>query len=135
MADQMWTLVMFDLPVKTKRQRRSATQYRNMLLDLGFSQVQLSVYSKYLTNATGFRAIVPHLRSVPPAGAVRVLRLTDEQWSSTIRYYGAEQLQNANHPEQLLLIINDQKTTDSDACWHRTQANDDGNDLGPDGLW
>ena len=71
---------MFDLPVKTKQQRREATQYRKLLLDLGFSQVQLSVYSKYLVNASGVRGILPWLKGrVPPRGEVRVLRLTDEQ--------------------------------------------------------
>ena len=32
-SDGMWCLVMFDLPVKTRRQRREATEFRNMLLD------------------------------------------------------------------------------------------------------
>lgn len=32
----MWCLVMFDLPVKTKRQRHAATVFRNMLLDMGY---------------------------------------------------------------------------------------------------
>ena len=36
----MWCLVMFDLPVKTKRQRHAATVFRNMLLDMGYGMVQ-----------------------------------------------------------------------------------------------
>lgn len=105
MGDRMWALVMFDLPTKTKVQRRHATQYRNQLLDLGFSQVQLSVYSKLLVNASGIRAMLPILRNVPPNGEVRILRLTDQQWASTWRYYGDRQIENHQQPEQLLLII------------------------------
>lgn len=41
--DPMWCLVMFDLPVETKKQRREATRFRNDLLDWGFCMVQLSV--------------------------------------------------------------------------------------------
>ena len=43
----MWCLVMFDLPVKTKRQRHAATVFRNMLLDMGYGMVQYSVYVRY----------------------------------------------------------------------------------------
>ncbi len=106
MADPVWVLLMFDLPVKTKAQRRRATQYRKMLLDLGFSQVQYSVYSKYLVNASGLRGLIPWLREgVPANGEVRVLRLTDEQWASTYRYYGPEQIPVEGRPEQLGLFF------------------------------
>lgn len=104
----MWALVMFDLPVKTKIQRRRATQYRNRLLDLGFSQVQYSVYAKLLINASGLRRLLPSLKEVPPDGAVRILRLTDQQWSSTWRYYGPEEIPNHDEPEQLLLITTEE---------------------------
>lgn len=101
----MWLLLMFDLPVRTKRQRREATRYRNNLLDLGFSQVQLSVYCKYLLNATGVRTLLPTLRlNIPEGGAVRIVRLTDTQWSSAYRYYGDRQIPNQRVPQQLLLI-------------------------------
>lgn len=101
----MWLLVMFDLPTKTKRQRREATRYRNGLLDLGFSQVQLSVYCKYLINASGVRAILQPLRlNIPDYGAVRILRLTDEQWAHAYRYYGKRELPNQPPYEQLVLL-------------------------------
>jgi len=32
----MWVLLMFDLPVVTKDQRKEATKFRLYLLDLGF---------------------------------------------------------------------------------------------------
>ena len=42
----MWLMVFFDLPVKTKEQRRSATQFRNFLLNDGYMMLQYSVYSR-----------------------------------------------------------------------------------------
>lgn len=108
MADPVWLLVMFDLPVLTKTQRREATRYRKMLLDLGFSMVQLSVYSKYMVNSTGVRSLLPQVKGgIPPNGEVRMLRLTDEQWASTYRFYGPKQLMMESVPEQLGLVFDE----------------------------
>lgn len=43
----MWVMVIFDLPVQTKAQRRAATKFRNFLLDEGFSMSQFSVYMRF----------------------------------------------------------------------------------------
>lgn len=108
MADPVWLLVMFDLPVKTKHQRKMATDYRKMLLDAGFSAVQLSVYAKYMLNSSGLRSMISPLKSnVPRAGEVRVLRLTDTQWSEMYRWYGAQELAPESSPSQLLLFDGD----------------------------
>lgn len=108
MADPVWLLLMFDMPVKTAEQRRLANRYRHLLLDYGFAQVQLSVYSKYLVNASGVRALLPRLRAgIPPDGAVRIVRLTDEQWASTYRYHGQAEIPNARKPDQLALFRNE----------------------------
>ena len=42
----MRILVFFDLPVKTKKQRREATRFRNFLLNDGYHMVQFSVYAR-----------------------------------------------------------------------------------------
>jgi CRISPR-associated protein Cas2 len=87
MAEPVWLLVMFDLPVTTKTQRRMATQYRNMLLDFGFSQVQFSIYSKYFVNATGVRRILSPLKSfIPEEGEVRADRCTNGEKTISISF-------------------------------------------------
>lgn len=103
--DAMWCLVMFDLPVETKRQRREATRFRNNLLDWGFSMVQFSVYVKYWPlggqdHAT-LRAIKNHL---PSGGRVHVLGLTDRQWASGLHFVRAEQQDDGKAPEQLTIF-------------------------------
>ena len=102
MADPVWLMVMFDLPVKTKSERKLANRYRHVLLDLGFDRMQLSVYAKdYLNgNATGsdlFRLQV----EVPPGGAIRIMRFTDAQWAGSIRHLGPEVQQMEEKPEAL----------------------------------
>ncbi|KAB1656983.1 CRISPR-associated endonuclease Cas2 [Pseudoclavibacter sp. CFCC 11306] len=105
MADPVWLLLMFDLPVVTKSQRREATQYRKMLLDFGFDQVQLSVYCKYVINASGLRSIVrPIKHQIPLEGQVRVLQLTDTQWASQYRFWGPASQDPEKRPEALELF-------------------------------
>jgi CRISPR-associated protein Cas2 len=43
----MWLLVMFDLPVGSKSERRSATKFRNWLLDQGYEMSQFSIYVRF----------------------------------------------------------------------------------------
>ena len=103
--DPMWCLVMFDLPVETKRQRREATRFRNDLLDWGFCMVQFSVYVKYWPTGgqdhATLRAIKSHL---PEGGQVRVLALTDRQWATGLRFDNARPRKEAGSPEQLMIF-------------------------------
>ena len=43
----MWMMVLFDLPVLTKRERKDASDFRKFLLDQGFEMCQLSVYMRF----------------------------------------------------------------------------------------
>lgn len=43
----MWLLVMFDLPVDTKANRKAANDFRHRLLDFGFERCQFSVYLRF----------------------------------------------------------------------------------------
>ena len=81
----MWCLVMFDLPVKTKRQRHAATVFRNMLLDMGYGMVQYSVYVRYTPTQSGNRATVKMIKdNLPANGLVRILHISDHQWSTAV---------------------------------------------------
>lgn len=83
----MWCLVMFDLPVKTKRQRREATQFRNLLLDMGYGMVQYSVYARYTPTQAGNRSTIQVIKeNLPPKGHVRILHISDHQWSTSLRF-------------------------------------------------
>ena len=69
----MWCLVMFDLPVGTKTERREATQFRNMLLDMGYMMVQFSIYVRYTPTQSGNRSTVRMIKEhLPAGGKVRI---------------------------------------------------------------
>ena len=67
----MRILVMFDLPVKTKAQRRSAAQFRKFLVEDGYHMVQYSVYARV---CNGRDSVEAHRRRIqlalPPTGSV-----------------------------------------------------------------
>lgn len=101
----MWCLVMFDLPVKTKRQRHAATEFRNMLLDMGYGMVQYSVYARYTPTQAGNRATVQAIKAALLAyGYVRVLHISDYQWSSALRFVNMEPEDTADTPELFTLF-------------------------------
>jgi CRISPR-associated protein Cas2 len=79
----MRMLVLFDLPVVTRAERRAYTQFRRFLLNDGFDMIQFSVYGRILN---GRDAEEKHMQRVvanlPPEGSVRVLTVTEKQYAS-----------------------------------------------------
>ena len=79
----MRILVMFDLPVKTKAERRSATQFRNFLVGDGYHMVQYSVYARV---CNGRDSVETHkkriLLALPSKGSVRMLVITEKQYNA-----------------------------------------------------
>lgn len=103
--EPVWAILFFDLPVDTKVHRRAATQYRTFLLNLGFSRIQLSVYSKYLVNSGGFDWLANHVGfGIPGGGQVRMVAVSDREWSSMVRYEGQKVEPSEPKPEQLTIF-------------------------------
>ena len=104
--EAVWSLVMFDLPVQTKTERRTATAFRHLLLDLGYERVQLSVYVRYLPlPSAGAPAIRQIKRDLPSGGLVRIVNVSDHQWSSAFRFANAQAQPAATAPEQLTIFL------------------------------
>lgn len=101
----MWTLVMFDLPTRTKRQRKRATGFRNRLLDLGFEMNQFSVYMKFCPNRTYADTLSGKVgKAVPEEGVVSILTFTDKQYGQMKIFHGAVQESDDRERKQLLLL-------------------------------
>ncbi len=79
----MRMLVLFDLPVVTRAERRAYAQFRRFLLNEGFDMIQFSVYGRILN---GRDAESKHMERVianlPPDGSVRALTVTEKQFAS-----------------------------------------------------
>ncbi len=101
----MWVYVMFDLPVRTKRERKEATVFRKKLLDRGFEMSQYSVYLKYCPSIEKAESIgVVVQKDIPRGGKVDILVISDKQFANMKRFYAREELKTDEKPRQLHLF-------------------------------
>ncbi len=101
----MWVFVFFDLPVVTKRQRRSATYFRKGLEKNGFNMMQYSVYTRHCASRENAEVHVNRVKAmVPGGGHVSVLQITDKQYGNIINFWGAKIKRLPPGPQQLELF-------------------------------
>ena len=78
----MRMVVMFDLPVETREQRKIATKFRKYLLDEGYVMMQFSVYYRICNGKDMVNKYLLRLEDhVPEKGSVRLITLTEKQFS------------------------------------------------------
>lgn len=101
----MWLFAMFDLPVKTKRDRKQYARFRHLLLDAGFSRLQYSVYARFCASEeiadTHRRRLQDKL---PPHGQVRLMAVTDRQFAKMQVFFGEKEVVVESKPAQLTLF-------------------------------
>lgn len=101
----MWMFVLFDLPVVEKEERKTATAFRNFLLDEGFSMTQYSVYNRLLS---GKEAVEKYSRKIfeklPEEGKVDIICITDKQYENILSYNARKGNTQKKQGQQLLLF-------------------------------
>lgn len=101
----MWMMVIFDLPVGTKPQRKAATRFRKFLLDQGFSMSQFSVYMRFCGGKDQADAYTKRIqRALPKTGLIQILFFTDKQYESIISFEGRTQAPPNANPEQYAMF-------------------------------
>ena len=101
----MWMMVIFDLPVGTKGERRAATRFRNFLLDQGFAMSQFSVYMRFCGGKDQAEAYTKRIaRSLPKTGLVQILGFTDKQYENIISFDGRTRKPGNRNPQQYVLF-------------------------------
>ncbi len=101
----LWLFAMFDLPTKTKKDRREYTQFRKALLNDGFVMMQFSIYARYCrdeSTSTWYRESVK--LSLPPRGHVRLLAVTDKQFGMMDNFIGKDAEEPEEPPKQMMLF-------------------------------
>lgn len=90
----MRSIVVFDLPVKTKSERRQATQFRKALLDDGFEMLQYSVYTRICANRDSANMHLNRVkRFAPETGSIRMLTVTENQYADMAVIAGEKSVQ------------------------------------------
>lgn len=101
----MWLFALFDLPVKTKKDRRAYTDFRKALLREGFTMLQFSVYARHCASEDDAASYSRRIRAeLPPMGQVRLVAVTDRQFSKMEVFLGPERAPVEQPPTQLLLF-------------------------------
>ena len=101
----MWTLVMYDLPTETKKQRRVAARFRKDLLQDGFSMFQFSMYIRHSASSENANVHKRRVKnSLPELGKVGILQITDKQFGQMEIFYGVNPHKTENIPQQLELF-------------------------------
>ena len=101
----MWLIAMFDLPVDTRENRRAYTRFRKVLIKCGFVQLQFSVYARFMPSEDASRTYRKIVRqSLPPGGEVRLLAVTDHQYSKMEIFLEKKALAAESPPAQLGLF-------------------------------
>ncbi|QXL84852.1 CRISPR-associated endonuclease Cas2 [Comamonas sp. NLF-1-9] len=101
----MWMVVMFDLPVVLKAERKAATEFRNKLLDLGFAMSQFSVYMRMCTSPAQIETYCKRVEAaLPQGGKVNILLFTDKQYERIISFHGRTRQPTNKTPDQFNLF-------------------------------
>lgn len=101
----MWLVVMFDLPVIEKAERKAATAFRNELLDMGFEMSQFSVYVRFCSGPAQVETYCTKIGQIlPEGGKVSILQFTDKQYERIISYHGQTQQAAQKPPDQFDLF-------------------------------
>ena len=90
----MRTIVVFDLPVKTKQERGQATHFRKALLDDGFEMLQFSVYTRICPNRDSAEKHLNRVKKfAPQSGSIRMLMVTENQYAEMAVISGEKTVQ------------------------------------------
>ena len=78
----MWSVVMFDLPVGSRKASKAAKNFRKFLLSEGYFMKQFSVYMKFFDTREKAEAAGRRIsKQVPEHGQVTDLLITDKQFA------------------------------------------------------
>lgn len=101
----MWMIVMFDLPVVEKAERKAATDFRKALLDQGFEMTQFSVYMRFCTSQAQVDTYGKKVEiALPAGGKVNILTFTDKQYERIVSFVGKTKQPANKTPDQFDLF-------------------------------
>ena len=101
----MWMMVLFDLPVLTKRERKAASKFREFLMDQGFDRCQLSVYLRFCAGKEQAQVYTRRVQAaLPQSGNVQIIYFTDKQYENIISFDGPRRRPSEKNPEQYRLF-------------------------------
>lgn len=101
----MWVFVFYDLPTETKKERKTAAQFRKKILEDGFAMFQFSLYLRHCASMENATVHVQRVKKIlPEKGKIGIMTITDKQFGNMEIYHGRELTEPSNVPQQLELF-------------------------------
>jgi len=104
----MWVLVMFDLPTKTKKDRKKYQWFSKLLAKEHYIRLQYSVYAKVFNTPEsaelGKKRVREFISINIKKGNIRLMAFTDKQFAKMELITGEVTQEEDNAPKQLLLF-------------------------------
>lgn len=101
----MWTLVMYDLPTETKKDRKVAARFRKELMRDGFSMFQFSMYVRHSASSENADVHKNRVKKLlPEHGKIGILQITDKQFGQMEIFFGKKPQELPDVPQQLELF-------------------------------
>ncbi len=101
----LWILVLFDLPVVLKKDRKIATRFRKEIMADGFSMFQFSIYLRHCPSRENADVHIKRVKRIlPPKGHIGILTITDKQFGQMELFIGREPTLSKEVPQQLELF-------------------------------
>lgn len=102
----MRLIVLFDLPVRTKPDRRAYQQFHKFLISDGYAMMQFSVYTRIANGLDGIQKHLARLRAnLPSKGSVRAMSVTEKQYESMLFLVGKPTHQEETVSSQLQIWL------------------------------
>ena len=102
----MRVLCMFDLPMDTGEEQRNYRQFRKELIKEGFVMMQYSIYVRVCPSREYANRLETRVRKiVPPSGNVRLLCITEKQYSDMKLLVGSRSTAEMAIGMERLIII------------------------------
>lgn len=102
----MRLMLFFDLPVKTKRDRRVYVNFRKYLISKGYMMIQYSIYVKLFANRDAVTNHVKLLkRELPKKGQIRIMMVTEKQYAKMEVILGGISRQEQRITRDALIVL------------------------------
>lgn len=103
----MRLIVMFDLPVATKAEKKAYAEFRRFLVKDGYIMEQFSVYSRVTLGRDSMSSHINRLKeNLPATGSVTLFSMTEKQFEGRMRLVRQENDScHEDYGAQMTLII------------------------------
>ena len=103
--EAMRLICFFDLPMETNQEKRSYRNFRKELIANGFEMLQFSVYYRTCPNRSFASKFYKKLKSNLPSGNVRLLAVTEKQFSEMVLIIGGKTKQEEVVSDKKMVVI------------------------------